>query len=82
MNHKEIAHIEKTLHNLNLDIPFYVLTINKTESEDYVVFDDNYKELMPYSGTYVNLGDKTYLLCNNTRYENARLNPYDGTHSR
>ena len=78
MNHKEIAHIEKALHNLNLDIPFYVLSINKTESEDYVVFDDNYKELMPYSGTYVNLGDKTYLLCNNTRYENSRLNPYDG----
>ena len=78
MNHKEIAHIEKALHNLNLDIPFYVLSINKIESEDYVVFDDNYKELMPYSGTYVNLGDKTYLLCNNTRYENARLNPYDG----
>ena len=80
MNHTEISLIERTLHNLNLDIPFYVLSICKTESEDYVVFDGNpqYRDLMPYSGTYVNLGNKTYLLCNNTRYENSKFNPYDG----
>ena len=37
---------------------------------------------MPYSGTWVNLGPSKeghrYLLCNNTRYENARFNAMDG----
>lgn len=80
MSENEIQPIENALHNLGLEIPVYVVTINKTESEDFVVFDENSKELMPYSGRYINLGNKTYLLCNNTRYEgdNFKFNAMDG----
>lgn len=68
---KEFLKIENMLNSLSLEIPVYVVTINKTESEDIVVFDDestyqskNYqtrsteiiKGYMPYSGRYVNLG--------------------------
>jgi len=72
MSHKnEFKKIENMLNNLKLDIPVYVVTINKTESEDIVVLDGestyqtrNYQtkaketawSLMPYSGRYVNLG--------------------------
>ena len=59
------------LHSLNIDVPVYIVTINKTESEDIVLFDEestyssyNYqtgqsesvKSLMPFSGRWVNLG--------------------------
>ena len=59
------------LGSLNLgQIPIYVVTVNKTDSEDFVVFDLNHQGLLPYSGTYYNLGNRKYLLCNNTRYQN------------
>ena len=80
------------LHSLQLDIPVYIVTINKTESEDIVLFDENSMyvdrkqntilSLMPYSGTWVNLGPTRegyrYLLCNNTRYEGENFNSMDG----
>lgn len=78
----EFRPIEDMLHQLKLDVPVYVVTINKTESEDVVVFAPSFNGLMPYSGTWVNLGPSKeghrYLLCNNTRYENARFNVMDG----
>lgn len=89
----EFQPIEDMLHSLSLDIPVYIITINKTESEDVVVFDQqstyrNFKQeemqsLMPYSGTYINLGKTRegrycYLLYNNTRYGNDRFSPTDG----
>lgn len=36
---REFQKIEDMLSSLNLDIPVYIVTINKTESEDIVVFD-------------------------------------------
>lgn len=94
---KEFLKIENMLKSLDLDIPVYVVTINKTESEDIVMFDANStyskknwqnntfeekKSLMPYSGRWINLGasgnSHTFLLCNNTRYENERFSPMDG----
>ena len=89
----EFQPIEDMLHSLNLDIPVYIITVNKTESEDAVVFDLNstylnlrqeeMQSLMPHSGTYVNLGKTRegrfrYLLCNNTRYADGRFSPTDG----
>ena len=41
MNEKELEPIEKALADLGLDIPVFVVTINKTESEDIVLFDRN-----------------------------------------
>ena len=78
MSEEEIKPIEKVLHNLDLNIPVFVVTINKTESEDFVVFDDKFSEKMPYSGRYINLGNKTFLLCNNTRYEDNTYKGMDG----
>ena len=88
----ESQKIERMLSDLQLDVPVYVVTINKTESEDIVVFDrmstyqDKYKgdvqSMMPYSGKWVNLGHTQnghrYLLCNNTRYEGSNFNKMDG----
>ena len=94
---KEFLKIERMLDSLDLKVPVYVVTINKTESEDIVMFDGEStytqrdwttrtditkQSLMPFSGRWVNLGatttGHTYLLCNNTRYENGRFSPMDG----
>lgn len=69
MSEREVEVIEKTLYSLNIDIPIFVVTINKTESEDIIVFDDAFDGKMPYSGRFINLGKGQFLLCNNTRYE-------------
>ena len=78
MREDEALRIEEMLQNLKLDIPFYVITINETESEDIFVFDRSCNELIPRSGRYVNLGNNTYLLCNNTRYGNEAPRSADG----
>ncbi len=75
MREEEVQRIEEELGNLNLDIPIYIITINKTESEDIFVFDNGNPERMPYSGRFVNLGGYKYLLCNNTRYEGSSAKP-------
>ena len=90
---EEFKPIEQMLNSLGLGIPIYVVTINKTEADDMVLFDLNstytdYKKqtqmsYMPYSGTYVYLGKNrqggsTFILCNNTRYENGSFKSTDG----
>lgn len=79
---KEYPYIEDALNSLNLgDIPIYIVTVNKTESEDIVVFDAikfDDSEYMPYSGRYIKLSSSKYLLCNNTRYENSKFSYRDG----
>ena len=71
MSESEVEIIENALYEIDIDVPIYVVTINKTESEDVIVFDSQSPDLMPFSGRFVNLGRKTFLLCNNTRYENG-----------
>ena len=78
MREEEADILLDRLHKLNLDIPVYIVSINKTESEDKVLFDGASNDFMPYSGRYINLGADRYLLCNNTRYKNAAFNPWDG----
>lgn len=68
MSRKELQPILDVLYTLGLDIPVIILSINKTESKDYVVFDHDCPELIPDSGTIIHIGYKQYLLCNNTRY--------------
>lgn len=68
---REFKKVEDMLKSLDLNVPVYIVTINKTESEDIVLFDEestytsyNYqtrqnegvKSLMPYRGKWVNLG--------------------------
>lgn len=79
MSRKELEPIEEGLNNLDLNIPVFIVSINKTESHDIVAFDNGSKELMPLSGTYINVGANQYLLFNNVRYfENSRIGAIDG----
>lgn len=78
MSDKELAPIQAALEEIDLNIPVFIVSINKTESEDIVVFDKSWTELMPMSGTYINIGKNRYLPCNNTRYSGTTHNAMDG----
>lgn len=65
---KELQPIVDTLNALGLPIPVVIVSINKTESKELLGFDMAYKEKMPYSGTFIKIGQGNYLLFNNTRY--------------
>lgn len=68
MSNREIVPIIKQLKSIDKDIPIVIVTVNKTESSDLVLFDNEYELKMPYSGTYIPIGMNSYILCNNTRY--------------
>ena len=69
MSRREARPITTMLYNLGVkDVPVYVVNISKTESEDLVGFDNSETNLMPVSGTVINLGRGNYLLYNNSRY--------------
>ncbi|MGD9928739.1 MAG: hypothetical protein AB7U05_01865 [Mangrovibacterium sp.] len=78
MNEKELEHIEAALHSIDLPIPVFIISINKTESKDIVAFDRSWKEMMPESGTFINIGSNKYLLFNNTRYPESNFSAADG----
>jgi len=63
--------IRKMLEELSLDIPVYVVTVNKPGSGFELAIDKAKEHRMPYSGTYIHLGRHRYLLFNNTRYRVA-----------
>lgn len=64
----EIDPIHKVLKTLGLTIPVIIITINKTESSDYVAFDTSNDALMPLSGTIIEIARLKYLLFNNAKY--------------
>lgn len=64
----EIDPIQKVLKTLGLTIPVIIITINKTESSDYVAFDTSNDSLMPLSGTIIEIAKLKYLLFNNAKY--------------
>jgi hypothetical protein len=78
MSEEDLEPITKLLHNLGLDIPVVIISINKTESNDYVLFDTNCQVVMPISGTFISIGYDQYLLCNNTRYSDILPKITDG----
>lgn len=78
MKKDELRPIEEGLRNLGLDIPVFIVSINKTESRDIVAFDEDYSQKMPLSGSYINIGFNKYLLFNNTRYNDNPLREWDG----
>jgi len=74
LSDEEAEEIEKVLKEVNLNIPFIVLTINDTKSKDYLFFDVSYKDIMPVSGTIIEIKNKTeYLLANNERHSEKQL---------
>lgn len=50
MSDRDLKPIYRVLEKLKLSIPVFVVSINKTESEDYLVFDEEYCDKMPFSG--------------------------------
>ena len=72
---RELDPIKATLEKLGLDIPIIVVTVNKTESSDFIVFDNDNSELMPVSGTYLEIMKGKFLLFNNSRHNPELPNP-------
>ncbi|MCR5645222.1 MAG: hypothetical protein K6F96_02360 [Bacteroidales bacterium] len=68
MGKRESAQIMEMLTSLNVNIPVYIITINKTETCDFFAFDDASLCLMPHSGTIVKLNPGDFLLYNNDFY--------------
>jgi hypothetical protein len=64
----EVKQIQDVLSKLSLNIPIIIISVNKTESKDIVLFDTSYDGLMPVSGSYLKIGRSEFLLCNNSRY--------------
>jgi hypothetical protein len=71
MGKEEIDPIQKVLKTLRLDIPVIIITINKTEANDYVAFDTSSEALMPLSGTIIEIAKLKYLLFNNAKYSES-----------
>ncbi len=71
MGKEEIDPIQKVLNKLNIDVPIIIITINKTEANDYVAFDTSSPELMPLSGTIIEIAKLKYLLFNNAKYSES-----------
>lgn len=69
MSDKELQPIQDMLSDIDIEIPIIIITINKTESSDYLIFDTSTESKMPLHGTAVNIKDNQWLLCNNERYE-------------
>lgn len=78
MSEDELQPIQSALEELDLPIPIFIITINKTVSEDLIAFDSSWPELMPLSGTFINIGKNKYLLFNNTRYNGTIHSKADG----
>jgi len=83
MSKREIEPIISKIKEIGNDMPIVIVSINKTESDDYVLFDNQYANVMPYSGSYIAIGRNDYILCNNTRYtpdtensKNLRIKSY------
>ena len=73
MNHEEERELLHILSDLDISIPYVVLTITDDAGKDYVLFDEDYDGLMPVSGTYVRVSRNTYILANNERYQKSAI---------
>ena len=81
MSNEEIKPIRKVLFELGFEnLPIIIITINKTDSSDYLAFDVASDDLMPYSGTILNIARHRYLLFNNTHYRNTERVNIEGWH--
>lgn len=75
MSNKDLKPITDMLYRLKLgDLPVFILSMSKTLSEDYILFDHSFQGLLPKSGTIAQIRKNEYLLFNNTRYENSNNN--------
>ena len=75
MSDKEIKPIKEGMEKLGLNVPLYILNINKTEAQDIIAYDKDWIELMPKSGSFIRIGFNKFLLFNNARYNNTNRYP-------
>lgn len=73
MNNTEWRDFIRVVSKLGEDIPIITATIYKSEESTMVAFDENEKDMMPYSGTYIKTGDSTFLLYNNVKYDSTKF---------
>ncbi len=74
LSDEEAEEIENVLKEVNLNIPYIVLTINDAKSKDYLFFDVASKDIMPVSGTIIEIKPKSeYLLANNERHSESQM---------
>ncbi|MEM0518982.1 MULTISPECIES: Piwi domain-containing protein [Aequorivita] len=79
MSKEELEPILRVMSKLKLENkPIYILNINKTETKDIIAYDIDSDSLMPYSGTFIRLGERNFLLFNNGRFEEEKFYPSDG----
>lgn len=78
MSKNEMDAIIKELEKLGGSYTIFIVSINKTEAEDIVAFDENSEDRMPIGGTYIRIGESKYLLFNNNRREGAKVSVFDG----
>lgn len=71
MSDKEAKPITDMLYKLGCKFPVYIVTINKTESSDYIAFNTESTDLMPLSGTFIQIKPFQYLVYNNAKYSEA-----------
>lgn len=69
MSKREANPITQMLTTLGLNIPVLIVTINKTETSDIVMFDESQQGYMPLSGTVLKIHNNDFLLYNNSRYK-------------
>lgn len=69
MSKREARPITQMLNTLGLEIPVLIVTINKTETSDIVMFDEKQQGYMPLSGTVLKIRNDDFLLYNNSRYK-------------
>jgi hypothetical protein len=68
MKRKEARELHQKIRELNLDVPLVILTIQKSASRDLILSDRSVTHRLPLSGTWTRIGDRQFLLYNNTRY--------------
>lgn len=73
MNSTEWKDFMREVSKLGNEIPIITATIYKSEESTMVAFDENEKDMMPYSGTYIKTGDFTFLLYNNVKYDEEKF---------
>lgn len=59
------------LSELGQSIPIIIASINKHTDNDILAFDTACQDLLPLAGTYIPVNKNTYLLYNNTKYNQA-----------
>lgn len=73
MSKREAKPITDMLYTLGFNIPVFIVTINKTETSDIVMFDDEQQGMMPLSGTILKIRNNDFMLYNNSRYKENEI---------